>query len=142
MYNFKGIKLTKLSFHGGTFRHPIRLRSKPTGFWIFSLDLESRLGPSGKEEAHYLWQDIDDYYKDQYKEHAAILQSHKIKMFTPNPMRINQIVNIRSYWDKAYNVVRHERYSRVGLHMTDVDHLMDIVQDINDVRFNNFFPTN
>ena len=89
--------------------------------------MQVRIGPVGKEDAHYLWPDLPKFYQEQYKEHALYMRKHRYTMFTPDPMRLKGILQLKSCFDRALGRMDSERAHGIGLNMTDIDHLNDIM---------------
>ena len=130
----KNEKSSELNFHPRRNSNPVWLTNKPSGFWLFRLDLVARLGPSGRDEAHYLWPEIKEEYKGQYNEEAIRMKCHNIRNFYPDPLRVNQVIKVKSCWDKAFDIVRSERAGGIGLDMTDIDHLMDVFNHMDHLK--------
>lgn len=90
--------------------YPVEVK-KPSGFWLFTIDVKSRLGPVGKTVAEHEWPTLPLEIKEQYKCHAREIKRNGVQLFWTNALRLEGIIQEKNCFQKAYEMLKGERDS-------------------------------
>ena len=100
----------KLNFSRMPTDYPVKVR-KPSGYWLFMIDVKSRLGPAGKTVAEDEWPRLPLEIKEQYKGHAGEMKKNGEQLFWTNALRLEGIIEEKNCFQKAYEMLKGERDS-------------------------------
>ncbi len=116
--------LRTLSFKPSRYRQPVHVGKKPAAFWLFCLDVKSRLGPKGHDVADVEWPELPQHIKRQYQREAAQMKKERRVKFTPDPMRLEDILHDKNEFARAYELAKGEME---GDKLPSMDRVIEIV---------------
>ena len=100
----------KLNFSKMPMDYPVQVR-KPSGYWLFVIDMKCRLGPAGQTVAEHEWPRLPLEIKNQYKGHAREMRKNREHLFWTNALRLEGVTEEKNSFQKAYEMLKGESHS-------------------------------